>query len=187
MITTVVANDVDTYPTLTYSWAPSVGQTERKLFALDRYSGRVSLIGSLDYEHTRAYRLGVIVSDSEHTASTELSVTVTDDNDNPPVFDRPYYTFTMTGTRVDGNSRWADARTEVLIDLLLCAENVYGESSMQVVARDADSGPNGQIKYTLANDLSGFRIDQQTGVITANRLKFDQKLLQKVNEINFQR
>jgi len=98
MITTVVANDVDTYPTLTYSWALSVGQMDRKLFALDRYSGRVSLIGSLDYEQTRAYRLGIVVSESEHTASTELSVVVTDDNDNPPVFDRPYYTFTMTGT-----------------------------------------------------------------------------------------
>lgn len=97
VITTVVANDVDTYPTLTYSWASSVGAVERKLFALDRYSGRVSLIGNLDYEHARAYRLGVIVSDSEHTASTELSIMVTDDNDNPPVFDRPYYTFTMTG------------------------------------------------------------------------------------------
>ncbi|KAF0763784.1 protein dachsous [Aphis craccivora] len=154
MITTVVANDVDTYPTLTYSWAPSVGIVERKLFALDRYSGRVSLIGSLDYEQTRTYRLGVVVSDSEHTASTELTVMVTDDNDNPPLFDRPYYTFTMT-------------------------ENVYGESSMKVLAKDLDSGLNGQIKYGLVNDLSGFRIDQQTGVITANRLKFDQKLLQK--------
>jgi len=30
-------------------------------------------------------------------ASTELTIVVTDDNDNSPVFDRPYYTFTMTG------------------------------------------------------------------------------------------
>lgn len=97
MITTVIANDVDTYPTLTYSWALTVGLLERKLFALDRYSGRVSLIGSLDYEQTRTYRLGVVVSDSEHSASTELTIMVTDDNDNSPVFDRPYYTFTMTG------------------------------------------------------------------------------------------
>lgn len=97
VITTVVANDVDTYPTLTYSWAPSVGPADRKLFALDRYSGRVALISSLDYEQYRAYKLGIIVSDSEHTASTELSIVVTDDNDNPPVFDRAYYTFTMTG------------------------------------------------------------------------------------------
>lgn len=52
---------------------------------------------------------------------------------------------------------------------------------MQVIAKDLDSGLNGQIKYSLVNDLNGFRIDQQTGVITANRLKFDQKLLQKVN------
>lgn len=60
-------------------------------------------------------------------------------------------------------------------------ENIYGESSMQVVANDLDSGLNGQIKYNLVNELNGFRIDQKTGVITANRLKFDQKLLQKVN------
>jgi len=49
-----------------------------------------------------------------------------------------------------------------------------------VIAKDLDSGLNGQIKYGLVNDLNGVRIDQQTGVITANRLKFDQKLLQKV-------
>jgi len=60
-------------------------------------------------------------------------------------------------------------------------ENIYGESSMQVNAKDLDSGLNGQIKYALVNDINGFRIDQQTGVITANRLNFDQKLLQKVN------
>jgi len=64
--------------------------------------------------------------------------------------------------------------------LLMYIENVNGESSMKVLAKDLDSGLNGQIKYGLVNDLSGFRIDQQTGVIIANRLKFDQKLLQKV-------
>lgn len=51
---------------------------------------------------------------------------------------------------------------------------------MQVVAKDLDSGLNGQIKYGLVNELNGFRIDQQTGFITANRLKFDQKLMEKV-------
>lgn len=52
---------------------------------------------------------------------------------------------------------------------------------MQVTAKDLDSGLNGQIKYALVNELNGFRIDQQTGVITANRAKFDQKILQKVS------
>lgn len=51
---------------------------------------------------------------------------------------------------------------------------------MQVIAKDLDSGLNGQIKYALVNDVNGFRIDQQTGVITANQLKFDPKLLQRV-------
>lgn len=54
---------------------------------------------------------------------------------------------------------------------------------MQVVAKDSDSGVNGQVKYALVNDVTGFRIDQQTGVITANRLKFDQKSVQKVFSI----
>lgn len=55
---------------------------------------------------------------------------------------------------------------------------------MQVNAKDLDTGLNGQIKYALVNDINGFRIDQQTGVITANRLNFDQKLLQKVNSLS---
>jgi len=49
-----------------------------------------------------------------------------------------------------------------------------------VAAEDLDSGPNGQIKYALVNGPNGFRIDQHTGVVTANRSKFDQKLLQNV-------
>lgn len=51
---------------------------------------------------------------------------------------------------------------------------------MQVLAKDLDSGLNGEIKYGLVNEMNGFRIDQKTGVITVNRLKFDQRLLQKV-------
>lgn len=78
---------------------------DRKLFALDRYSGRVSLIGSLDYERTQSYRMGVVVSDMEHTASTELSIVVTDDNDNSPIFDRPFYTFIMTGLYSKGSCK----------------------------------------------------------------------------------
>lgn len=180
MITAVVANDVDTYPTLTYAWASSVGSVERKLFALDRYSGRILLIGSLDHEQTQSYKLNIVVSDSEHTAYTELSIMITDDNDNAPIFDRPYYTFIMTGllrklTRLK--------RIRIFNHFVVLTENGFGESSMQVIATDLDSGLNGQIKYGIVDDVSGFRIDQQTGVITANRLKFDQKLLQKVSAV----
>jgi len=71
----------------------------------------------------------------------------------------------------------------VLIAFVRFTENVHGESSVQVAATDADSGPNGQIRYALVDDVNGFRIDQQTGVITADRMKFDQKLLQKVDDV----
>ncbi|XP_050541407.1 protein dachsous [Daktulosphaira vitifoliae] len=150
-VTTVIANDVDSHPTLIYSWANTVNVADRKMFALDRYNGRILLISNLDYEKTQTYHLGIVVSDSVHTAQTELTIEVIDDNDNTPVFDRSHYTFTLM-------------------------ENTHGESSMQVHATDLDSGLNSQVRYAFVNDLNGFRIDQETGIITSDRLMFDQSL-----------
>lgn len=77
-----------------------------------------------------------------------LAICVTDYNDNPPVFLSPQHNTTI---RVP--------------------ENVtVGSTIIQVEAKDADIGLNGEVHYRLKQDLAGhwktFSIDDKTGVIT---------------------
>lgn len=95
MITTVSANDVDTNPSLTYSL-----QEDPKLegvFSIDRFSGKVILGKRLDFETRQEYRLKITASDTAHTAETVLTVKVTDDNDNAPVFSQTSYKTNLLG------------------------------------------------------------------------------------------
>lgn len=97
-LTTVTANDVDTYPTLTYSIAKESGGDVLGFFGIDRYSGKVVLKKRLDFENQQEFRLLITASDSAHIAQTTLTVKVTDVNDNAPVFSQPAYYATLPGT-----------------------------------------------------------------------------------------
>ncbi|KZC14307.1 Cadherin-23 [Dufourea novaeangliae] len=77
-----------------------------------------------------------------------LNICVTDYNDNPPVFISPQHNTTI---RVP--------------------ENVtVGTAIIQIEAKDADTGPNGDVHYRLKQDLAGhwrtFHIDDTTGIIS---------------------
>lgn len=97
-LTTVTANDVDTYPTLTYSIAKESGSEVLNYFGIDRYSGKVVLKKRLDFESQQEFRLLITASDTDHIAQTTLTVRVTDVNDNAPVFSQPAYYATLPGT-----------------------------------------------------------------------------------------
>lgn len=96
-LTTVTANDVDTYPTLTYSIAKESGSEVLNFFGIDRYSGKVVLKRQLDFESQQEFRLLITASDTDHIAQTTLTVKVTDVNDNAPVFSQPAYYATLPG------------------------------------------------------------------------------------------
>ncbi|XP_011144581.1 cadherin-23 [Harpegnathos saltator] len=76
-----------------------------------------------------------------------LEICVTDYNDNPPMFISPQHNTTI---RVPENI-------------------TVGSPIIQVEARDADTGLNGDVHYRLKQDLAGhwrtFRINEKTGVI----------------------
>ena len=58
-------------------------------FSVDPMTGVVLLTRSLDYENTTSYRLNVVAYDGGtpvQTATTEVTITVTDVNDNSPIF-----------------------------------------------------------------------------------------------------
>lgn len=99
VLTAVTANDVDTHPALTYSFLArgDVLAATDGPFAMDRFSGKVTLTRRLDFEWRREYQLRLVSSDSAYTAVTELTVKVTDENDNAPVFTQASYDATLAG------------------------------------------------------------------------------------------
>lgn len=92
MLTSVTANDVDTYPPLKYA----IMQGDNR-FSIDRYSGKVVLNKVLDFEMQKIYEINITASDSEHIAKTTLTIKVTDVNDNAPIFDDISYNRILPG------------------------------------------------------------------------------------------
>lgn len=92
VLTSVTANDVDTYPALKYSIIHG-----DSMFSMDKYSGKIVLNRPLDYETKKLYEVNISASDSEHVAKTTLTIKVTDVNDNGPVFDDISYNRILPG------------------------------------------------------------------------------------------
>lgn len=148
VITTVVANDVDTNPSLVYSF---VNKEQNPMFFIGKYSGRITLAKPLDYEQETVHAVEIQVSDSVHTAKTTLTVNVVDANDHSPVFSDDPYRITISD------------------------ELKPGSKVTEVHAKDKDSGMNAKVKYSLEvpkdSKLRGpcfLRIDEDSGVIYTN-------------------
>ena len=57
VITTITANDVDTNPALTYTFAP--GGNPLNMFTIDKFSGKITLASPLDHETQSRYTIEV--------------------------------------------------------------------------------------------------------------------------------
>jgi len=91
----MTANDVDSSPALTYRFG---NLTNPGAFSIDRYGGKVVLRRHLDTETESEYSFQVIASDGIHEATTDLTVRVTDLNDNAPRFEQVAYVAVVSGT-----------------------------------------------------------------------------------------
>ncbi|XP_067044670.1 uncharacterized protein [Acropora muricata] len=120
-------------------------------FALSRSitKGNVSLINQipLDYEATRVYRLTLLATnlDTNKTSTANVTIILTDVNDNPPIF---------------------TSRNETSVK-----ENVVsGTTIFQVKTVDADFGSNSIVTYhLLPGEYSGkFSIGASSGNVTLN-------------------
>lgn len=94
MVTQVIANDVDVNSIITYSLSDN--SSTNFPFAIDRYTGMVTLTRALDYEEQTEYTLAVSASDSLHHTSGQVKVQVVDVNDNTPVFTKVSYQVQIT-------------------------------------------------------------------------------------------
>ncbi|XP_050984738.1 protocadherin Fat 4 [Labeo rohita] len=122
------------------------GGNENGLFSIGESSGLIMLVKPLDFEEFKAHHLNVIAKDGGwHPKMERLDITVyvTDLNDNPPVFTSTNYIATIS-------------------------ENaLIGTTVLQVWAKDADTGIHSQITYSLiAGDIHLFYLDTKNGTIT---------------------
>lgn len=105
----------------------------------------LATVGPLDREQTPSYRLNVSAEDGGQPPLRGyllVNVTLSDANDNPPMFDQSAYTVSL--------DEGAAAGSRVL----------------EVRATDADIGDNARLSYHLPEGETRFAIDPQTGVIT---------------------
>ena len=118
--------------------------------------GAVFLRTKLDRERKAVYYLVVIAADHGvpvRTAHTDLTVYVTDDNDNTPKFNRSQgYTFSILENKDSGT--------------------LVG----RLYATDLDTGSNAQLRYKFESPVSQFLLNSITGEIrTAEKLDREKK------------
>ncbi|XP_058489873.1 protocadherin-16-like [Solea solea] len=112
--------------------------------------GSLILVEELDFEVVPSYNLTVVVSDRgipQRSSSVPVLISVTDANDNPPIFSRAEYSVAL--------SEAAAAGTEIL----------------HLSATDPDSAPNGEVQYSISSgdETDLFQVDQWTGALRLRR------------------
>ena len=139
---TAIDADSDTNGQLSYSITRGNNQGT---FHLDSASGTLTTASTLDRETTASYNLTVQAIDGGSPAlslSINVTITISDVNDNPPVFEKTMYTATLPS---DAQKEW----------------------SFTVIATDRDSGSNGTITYSISsgNEAGLFTINPESGEI----------------------
>uniref|UniRef100_A0A182QFS4 Protocadherin-like wing polarity protein stan n=1 Tax=Anopheles farauti TaxID=69004 RepID=A0A182QFS4_9DIPT len=120
-------------------------------FTINAQTGAVITNAKLDRESTSGYLLTVTAKDGGNPSlsdTTDVEISVTDVNDNAPVFKVPLYQATIP------------------------EDALIGTSVVQIGATDLDMGLNGRVKYALSQkdmDEGSFVVDPISGVIRTNK------------------
>ncbi|EPY83038.1 protocadherin Fat 3 [Camelus ferus] len=138
-----------------------VESTAKKFFTVDSSTGAIRTIANLDHETIAHFHFHVHVRDSgspQLTAESpvEVSIEVTDVNDNPPVF------------------------TQAVFETVLLLPTYVGVEVLKVSATDPDSEVPPELTYSLMEgSLDHFLIDSNSGVLTIknNNLSKDHYML----------
>ena len=116
-------------------------------FTIGNESGLISLSFSLDFERQHNYTLFVVATDNGNpplSSSSEVTIIVTDLNDNPPVFASDSYHVSIP------------------------ENTILGTSVFQIPATDADSTSNSELRYSIlsGNLAAAFQLDERSGLIS---------------------
>ena len=146
----IVATDEDTGVNGLLNYSITDGNIGND-FKIDHGTGNIQVRNTLDRERTEVYNLEITVTDGGgRYAIRSATVTLTDINDNPPIFDETTYHFNVS----------EDVPPDTPVGL--------------VTATDADIGLNGAIRYIVGSFIHGdsnhFRVDPANGVISTNAI-----------------
>ena len=124
-------------------------------FAIEAASGNITVAGVIDYEVIEEYDLVIMATDAGPAAerlvnTTNVTITILDRNDNPPIFSEPFYVTSIP------------------------EDSVPGDVVLNVNASDADSGSNQELVFRLefmSNESKmNFVIDEGTGILTLSNM-----------------
>ncbi|XP_076257504.1 FAT atypical cadherin kugelei isoform X3 [Rhynchophorus ferrugineus] len=124
-----------------------IGGNEHKKFTIHNKTGVITIAEMLDYERAKDYFLTIQAIDGGIPPLSNIAtvnITVTDCNDNAPVFSPTSYSARI---REDAH---------------------VGDKILQIIATDLDSNENGQITYSIINGDSKeqFSIDSNSGHVS---------------------
>ncbi|XP_074026257.1 protocadherin-like wing polarity protein stan isoform X2 [Leptinotarsa decemlineata] len=152
LVVSATDNDVGLNAQITYSLGDDLNDMGKdSSFSVNPQTGAIVTTKLLDRETVSGYLLTVTAKDGGSpplSDTTDVEITVTDVNDNYPVFKQPSYSGSVP------------------------EDALVGTSVVQVSATDADVGLNGRIHYSLSEkDLEdgSFLIDPMSGVIRTNK------------------
>ncbi|KAF1762611.1 hypothetical protein GCK72_010873 [Caenorhabditis remanei] len=139
-VATVGAKDVDQLAVLQYSLED---QKDSK-FEVDRFTGVIHLKESLDYETLKEHTLHLKVTDGQFEAKTNLTIFVSDVNDNPPKFSKDFYLCHVSPMTYSPGLPFA-----------------------KIEATDQDSQSSQKLTYSLSPDSSSiFKISSEDGSLS---------------------
>ncbi|XP_059483774.1 fat-like cadherin-related tumor suppressor homolog isoform X2 [Neocloeon triangulifer] len=148
-IVRVLATSKDTGVNAEISYS-IVGGNEHKKFNMNAKTGTLIVAEHLDYERAKEYFLTVQAIDGGNPPLSNyatINITVTDSNDNAPIFNQVSYS--------------ARIREDAQV----------GDKILQVVANDLDSGANGEVSYSIENGdrHEQFFMDKKSGYISVSK------------------
>ncbi|XP_049325192.1 cadherin-23 isoform X5 [Astyanax mexicanus] len=117
-------------------------ETEADKFSIDQVTGMLSTKVKLDYETQKNYTVQVSLTDGTNLDEALIYVEVLDINDNSPVFD------------------------PIPSSIEIPEDAAIGDNVTTVSATDADSGLNGEVRYSLEGSAGMFSVNPDTGLIT---------------------
>ncbi|XP_052077487.1 protein dachsous-like [Mytilus californianus] len=134
----------------------SLGNDTEGQFQINSVSGEIITSRLFDHERKSSYTFNVVAKDgggNMFSSTVVVTIGIKDKNDNAPIF-----------TQFPYNKNVASGSTS----------NPF---VTKVTAKDADSGVNGQVKYSLIQNTNYFRITTETGDIFINaNLPSDKKV-----------
>ncbi|XP_025106932.1 cadherin EGF LAG seven-pass G-type receptor 2-like isoform X2 [Pomacea canaliculata] len=150
-VVTVIATDQDALSNAEIRYSIVNPESPNDAFKIDPVKGTISTMTKLDQETRNSYRLLIQAMDQgdirdRKSATATVDITVSDENDNKPVFSQPSYIVNLREDR--------EPSTTVPI--------------LNITATDADTGQNAEIRYQLsgsAHDTEKFSINSVTGAM----------------------